>query len=169
MMSFCANDLVKKDDKKVSFEVDEKIEISDDIASTGNTVGNVEFQLRNNFIIIDGKFETPVRLMCDRCTKDYNMNLKFDIDEVIEVSNEPLPVEDLEFTIEKFHEQVTSTEKIDILDYIRQYIILSLPSKKLCSEACINDDINAFNAKAEDAVDPRWEKLRSYKDKIKGE
>jgi uncharacterized metal-binding protein YceD (DUF177 family) len=169
MISFCANELAKKDDKKVSYDVDEKIELADDIISTGNTLGKVEFQLRNNFIIIDGKFETPVRLVCDRCTKDYDMSLKFDIDEVIEVTDEPIPAEELEFTYEQFHEQISSTEKIDIVDYIRQYIILNIPGKKLCSEVCINDDINAFNAKAENAVDPRWEKLRSYKDKIKGE
>lgn len=169
MMSFCANDLVKKEDNKVSFEVDEKIKISDDIPSTGNTVGKVEFQLRNNFILIGGKFETPVRLACDRCTKDYDMNLKFDIDEVIEVSDRPLPTEDLEFSVENFHEQITSIEQIDIVEYIRQYIILNIPTKKLCSETCINDDINAFNAKAENEVDPRWEKLGSFKDKIKGE
>jgi uncharacterized metal-binding protein YceD (DUF177 family) len=169
MMSFCANDLAKKDEKKVSLEVDEKIELADDIATTGNTVGKVEFQLRNNFIIIDGKFETPVRLVCDRCTMDYDMNLKFDIDEAIEVSDAPVPTEEQEFTAENFHEQVAPGEKIDILDYIRQYIILNLPGKKLCSEVCINDDINAFNSKAEDEVDPRWEKLKSLKDKIKGE
>jgi len=97
------------------------------------------------------------------------MNLKFDIDEVIEVSNESFPTEDLEHTSETINEQIAPTEKIDIVDYIRQYVILNLPTKKICSETCVNDEISAFNAKAQSEIDPRWEKLHSYKDKIKGE
>lgn len=168
MMSFCANELLKREDKKVSYEINEPIVLFDDIISTGNTAGRVEFQLRNNFIIILGHFETPVKVFCDRCTKDYDLNLKFDIDEVIEVSDDPFPTEYLEFTLEEIHEQISSTQQIDIEDYIRQYIILNLPTKKLCSETCTNNDLNDFNAQAEEAGDPRWEKLRSYKDK-KGE
>lgn len=169
MISFCAKELAIRDDKKVSFETDALIGLDDDdIKCLGNTTGRVEFKLRNNFVIVEGNFKTPLRLKCDRCGGDYDFNLEFDIDEAIEVSDEVLP-EELELTADTIHERISSTEEVDIEDYIRQYIILSVPSKKLCSENCVNDKINNSNVSNEEIIDPRWEKLISYKDKIKGE
>lgn len=169
MISFTANELTRKEDKKVSFEIDELIELSDDLKSAGNTKGDVEFQLRDNFIIIEGNFTSPIKLTCDRCAKEFDHQLNFDIDEVIEVNDEPYPTEDVEFTAEEIHEQIGSDEKIDLQDYIRQYIILNIPSKNICSENCVNEEIDQVNAESENSIDPRWEKLISYKDKIKGE
>jgi uncharacterized metal-binding protein YceD (DUF177 family) len=170
MISFSAKELSIRDDKKVSYEIDELISLYEDVVATGKTVGKVEFKLRNNFILVSGEFETPLSLICDRCSTEYAINLKFDIDEAIEINDDPFPVEDLEFTAETIHERIPSTELIDIEDYIRQYIILNLPTKKLCSETCVNDKIDNLNPKEElKAVDPRWGKLISYKDKIKGE
>lgn len=169
MISFSANELSRKEDKKAYFEVDETIKVSDDIESAGNTKGNVEFQLRNNFIIINGDFTSPIILTCDRCAKKFEHQLRFDIDEAIEVSDEPYPTEEIEFIADEIYEQIKSDEQIDLEDYIRQYVILNIPSKILCSEDCTNTKIDALNAESENNIDPRWEKLISYKDKIKGE
>ncbi len=170
MISFSAKELSIREDKKVSYEIDELISLYEDVTATGNTAGKVEFRLRNNFILVSGEFATPIKVTCDRCTKEYDIHLKFDIDEAIEINDDPFPVEDLEFTAETIHERISSTELIDIEDYIRQYIILNLPTKKLCSETCVNDKIYNLNPKDElEVVDPRWDKLLSYKDKIKGE
>jgi uncharacterized protein len=169
MISFSANELSRKEDKKAYFEIDELIDLFDDVKSSGNTKGNVEFQLRNNFIIINGEFTSPVNLTCDRCAQKFDHQLNFDIDEVIEVSDEPYPTEEIEFIADEIHEQIKSDEQIDLEDYIRQYVILNIPSKNLCSEDCTNNKIDALNAESENSIDPRWEKLISYKDKIKGE
>lgn len=167
MISFSANELSRKEDNKVSFEIDEPIELSEDLESAGNTKGQVQFQLRNNFIIIDGNFTSPVKLTCDRCAKKFDHQLNFDIDEVIEVSDEPYPTGEVEFTADEVHEQIKFDEQIDLEDYIRQYIILNIPSKNICSEDCTNEKVDAINAESENSIDPRWEKLISYKDKIK--
>ncbi len=168
MISFCATELAKKEDKKVSVEIDETIELFDDIKSSGNTKGTAHFQLRSNFIIITGDFKSPIKVSCDRCTKDYELNLEFKIDEVVEVSDEPYPSGDVEFVSDEINEQIRSDEQIGLEDYIRQYIILNVPTKKICSENCVNEELNDFNAKS-GGIDPRWEQLIKYKDKIKGE
>ena len=168
MISFCANELARKEDKTASFEIDEPVVLFEDIIAAGNTKGKVRFQLRNNFIIITGEIEVPVKVACDRCGKDYNIDLEFDIDEVLEVNDDPYPDGEVEFNAEDVQEQVRSDEQIDIEDYIKQYIVINVPTKKLCSETCVNEKLNDFNSKSE-GIDPRWEKLIEYKNKIKGE
>ena len=169
MISFSADELEKKEDQKVSFEIDERIELSEDLESAGNTKGNVEFQLRNGFILIEGNFLSPIKLTCDRCAKKIDYQLNFDVDEVIEVNDQPYPTGEVEFITEEIHEQVKSDEHIDLHDYIRQYIILNIPTKTVCSEDCVNPELETLNLQAQNSIDPRWEKLVSYKDKLKGE
>ncbi len=169
MISFSASELARKENQEVSFEIDEPIELFNDLESSGNTKGKVKFQLRNGFILIGGKVLSPIKLTCDRCAKKLDYQLNFDIDEVIEVNDEPYPTGEVEFTTEEINEQIKSDEQIDLKDYIRQYIILNIPSKNVCSEDCVNSDLEAVNSQFENNIDPRWEKLISYKDKIKGE
>ncbi len=107
--------------------------------------------------------QSRFKLTCDRCLGDYLSDV-----------NEHL---DLIFTKEEDDEKddnivLLSQQDIDIdlLPYVRETLILSIPFKKLCSEDCkglcitCGADLNheACTCKNEEP-DPRWEKLKEFK------
>lgn len=171
MLGFNALDLLKKKDNRVSYDIQEDLKIGDaDLKSKGETSGEISFELRNGFILATGNFKSPVELICDRCTKPYLLDVDFEIDEAIKVSDKSEFKEEMGFEAEEIHEQVTSEEEIDVVDFVRQYLILNLPSKRLCSEDCTNDIVEEYNKSSEndiEEIDPRLAKLILFKEKMK--
>lgn len=167
MLSISANELLKKTDNKASYQIDKDFAIDDDQVKTLDDIsGKLELQLRNNFVIATGNFKSSVELVCDRCTNNYTSLLEFDFDEAIEVSEKEILKDEVEFDSEDVHEHVSADEQIDVVDLLRQYVLLNMPMKSLCSEDCVNEKLEKFNSEKSD-IDPRLEKLILYKDKIK--
>ncbi|GIW21451.1 MAG: hypothetical protein KatS3mg068_0458 [Candidatus Sericytochromatia bacterium] len=168
MLSVCANELLYKKNNQVSFDINQEIDLEDENGIT-YTKGNITFTLRNSFILSKGSFISSLKLTCDRCNNSFNTELKFSIDESIEVINRKCNYQkELELKLDETFEQVLHTEKINVIDYIRQFIIINIPYKNLCSIECKNDKINALDSyKEENSIDPRWKDLLLYKDKLK--
>lgn len=165
MLSFCANDLLYKKNNEVVFEVNQEIDLED--SQKTYTEGNINFILRNSFILSKGNFKSRINLLCDRCGNPFEKRLSFNIDESMEVINKKLNYpEDLELSLEKTFEQVLHTQKIDVIDYVRQFIILNIPYKNLCADDCKNDKIISSDLEKKD-IDPRWKDLLLYKDELK--
>jgi len=163
MLNFCARDLMNKEDKEIFFDIDEYIDLNtDDVSSVGNAVGNIDFELRNDFLIATGEIKNSVKLICYRCLKSYTIDLDLYIDEAIEVKDDQVHTSDVEYDMENFHEQITSTEHVNVKDLIRQYVILNLPTRRVCSEDCVNERVEDVNKRERDSMDPRWEKLASF-------
>lgn len=170
MLTFSGTDLQEAINNKLSFQINEKIDVEFDEFSVRDKVeGNLTFQLTGNFIIVSGSFKAPVTLLCGRCVKNYNSEISGEIDEVIEINNHPEYQLETELTMDSSHELVKIDEQIDVIDYLRQYVILNIPNKKVCSENCTNEDLNSLNSYHESKIDPRWDKLISYKDNYRGD
>lgn len=165
LFSFCANDLLYKKNNEIDFEIEQEIDLDDDNKSY--TRGYIKFILKNDFVLSKGNLESNLELICDRCNNSFNKKLDFVIDEAIEVINKKRDYpEELELNLEKIFEQVLHTQKINVIDYIREFIIINIPYKNLCSDDCKNDKIISLNLEAKN-IDPRWEDLLLYKDKLK--
>lgn len=171
MFGFNALDLLKKKDNSISYKIEEDLKIDDeDLKSKGITSGEGSFSLRNGFILATGSFKSPVELICDRCNKPYLLDIDFDIDEAIQVVDKVNFKAEIEFTTDDIHEQVTSEEEINVIDFVRQYLILNLPSKRLCSEDCTNELFEEYNNSFEndiEEIDPRLAKLILFKENMK--
>jgi uncharacterized metal-binding protein YceD (DUF177 family) len=166
MLSFCANELFYKKNNQVVFEINQEIDLYDSKKSF--VQGNVNFTLKDNFILSKGTFSSKVTLLCDRCCNSFEKDLIFNVDESIEVLNKKsIYPKELELTLENTFEQVFHTQKVDVIDYIRQFIILNIPYKNLCSENCKNDKIISLDLEENKLIDPRWEKLLLYESKLK--
>jgi len=161
MLNFCAKDLINKEEQKIFCEIDDYIDLGEDVSSVGNAIGIIKFKLKNDFLLAVGDVKSSVELVCDRCLKTYVMDLDISIDEAIEINDKPVHAVDMEFDMENFHEQITSTETVNVKDLIRQYIVLNLPTKRICSEDCVNENVEKVNKNGSDLIDPRWEKLKS--------
>jgi len=138
---------------------------------TGKFRTTVVLNKFDNQIILDAETFIHADLICDRCARGfqseinsrfklvYLFRLKFDGSE-----NEK---EDVVY----LHPE---TDKIELDDDIRDYAILAVPMKKLCSEECkglcpncgknLND--GPCNCTKE-AIDPRWEPILKMKTKNK--
>jgi DUF177 domain-containing protein len=118
-------------------------------------------------VIVRGELRCHVRLQCGRCLKDFSSEVSVPVDVVYR------PVQEL---TEKDHRQIKGEEldadfyageEIDLLDLLKEQIVLSLPMKPLCDSLCkgicvkCGTDLNenTCGCKVED-MDPRLEALK---------
>lgn len=133
---------------------------------TGDLLIHIEMSKSQKGILLNCNVESEVKLFCDRCLAEYyetisvNFALSFIFGEQKEIDDENLYFISL------------NEDKIDISPDIRDYLILGLPSKKLCSEECkgicpecgINFNEKDCNCTKE-VINPVWEKLQKLKNK----
>jgi len=103
-------------------------------------------QLQGNALLVTGKLETPVRLLCSRCLKSFEKPLKVGL-----------------FV---FHQELKGEDFVDLTANIREDIILELPQRALCTEKCkglclsCGKDLNKGVCKcAPSKGDLRWQAL----------
>jgi uncharacterized protein len=117
-----------------------------------------------------GEIKTRVDFECSRCLKKSAQVLKCEIKFLLKEENDQITLE-----AEEGEGQIQSGRSFDLDGLARENLILSLPLKPLCSEACkglcpvcgINLNTSSCECK-KDVTDPRWEKLKSLKLENKG-
>jgi len=73
-------------------------------------------QIQHNALLVTGKLTTPATLVCGRCLQEFE-----------------LPLRVAQFV---FHLELTGEDFVDLTANIREDIILALPQRALCDEAC---------------------------------
>jgi uncharacterized protein len=73
-------------------------------------------QIQHNALLVTGKLSTPAKLRCSRCLKLFTQ-----------------PVRVAQFV---FHQELHGEDFVDLTANIREDIILELPQRALCDEAC---------------------------------
>lgn len=170
MLSFSSNELEKAPNQEYSFKINELIDLdSKEYRTKDNVVGEVTFKYKNSFLLVSGNFKSSLVLLCDRCTSEYETTITSDISEAIRVMDSEQYEDEIEFNADDIYEQVKPDEQINIADYIRQYIILNVPTKRICSDTCTNKDLSDLNERHESKIDPRWENLILNKENYKGD
>lgn len=114
-------------------------------------------------ITILGKVSFSIESPCSRCLETVKLDLEPDIRLVLSPSDKIQDEED------ESHETYTG-EEIDIGDYLRERIALSLPVKVVCSEECrglcpscgINLNKETCGCR-KDRIDPRFAALKKLK------
>ena len=116
---------------------------------------------------VTGEVDTRVQVECDRCLKyvDLPAQTKFKLDYVTPEAYEataPAELTDNDLALSVF-----DGESIDLVVLVREQLLLTVPSRVLCNEACkglcpiCGADRNTADCKcATNEVDPRWEALR---------
>lgn len=139
---------------------------------------NVHVSLRVNkhekSVLLDGNAETTISLVCSRCLKRflYPLNVNFK-EEYVQMPEAGTGIEH-ELTSEELDVNFYSNDEINIDDFIREQLVLSLPVKPLCSPDCqgicpkCGKDLNEglCNCK-EKYVDPRLISLKELKESLK--
>lgn len=135
----------------------------------GNFETNVVLSKFDNQIILDSETGITANLICDRCADEFHSVIKSRFRTVylfrVNYNNSESEKEDVVF----IH---PDTDKIDLDKDIRDYAILAVPMKKLCSEDCkglcpnCGKNLNEDHCNcAEEDIDPRWETIQKLKSK----
>ena len=146
--------------------------VSDTIDINGNgqpsqVEGEVTLTRTNRSILVNGQLRTALEVACGRCLTHFTYPLALHIEEEYfpstdMVSGAPLPPPDEpgSFTIDEHH-------TIDLTEALRQYALLAVPMKPLCTEDCAGlcpdcgQNLNRGNCNCRpDEIDPRWTVLK---------
>jgi uncharacterized protein len=118
-------------------------------------------------VVISGTIEGDLELQCSRCLKDFRSMLTIPVN-VVYNPVEILKGEDKhELKVDELDMGFYSGDELDLLDLVKEQIILNLPMKPLCSESCkgiclkCGTDLNADTCSCTDkGIDPRLEVLK---------
>ena len=135
----------------------------------GNFKTNVALSKFDSQIILDAETGIPANLICDRCAKEFQSVIKSNYRMVylfrVNYDDEESEKEEVVY----IHPE---TDKIELDKDIRDYAVLAVPMKNLCSDDCkglcpkcgknLNDDPCSCT---EENIDPRWEPIQKLKSK----
>jgi uncharacterized protein len=118
-------------------------------------------------VVISGTIEADLELQCSRCLKDFRSMLTIPVN-VVYNPVEILKGEDKhELKVDELDMGFYSGDELDLLDLVKEQIILNLSMKPLCSESCkgiclkCGTDLNANTCSCTDkGTDPRLEVLK---------
>jgi uncharacterized protein len=135
----------------------------------GNFKTNVVLSKFDNQIVLDSKTNILANLVCDRCAKEFQSVITSCYRMIYLFVHNVENSENEKIDIIYLHPE---TDKIDLSKDVRDYALLAVPMKKLCSEECkglcpkcgknLNDGPCDCH---EEEIDPRWEPLQKLKTK----
>ena len=102
-----------------------------------NIKASLDFKSLGDFIQVKGYAKGVLKLTCDRCLNEFDYNLDIKINETF--AKHALQSEysqEFELQREQFIIDLNGEREIDVYDLLYQYVILSLPNKKVCGINC---------------------------------
>lgn len=132
--------LLREVGKEADIEAEERVSYPEDGLSLTKPV-KVKVHLVNTgvSVLMDGAVQTEAELECSRCGKKFRTPLKAGISE--EYSRD-IPLEpgkkgkEVELKAKDFVYPIEKDNSLDLGETIRQNLLLALPIKPLCEQAC---------------------------------
>ena len=130
----------------------------DELDLIGEVELNLELMNTGELVLVEGEVKGVTRLPCSRCGKIFKTPLVATVEE--EYRRHPPVVTDeteKELMDEDFIFSIAEDNMIDLSELVRQNLILSFPTKPLCSWDCPGADVLRPEEKK---GDPRFDVLR---------
>lgn len=134
----------------------------------GNFEADFNLDKSHHQILLKGTVKLNAHFECDRCDKDYNVQLENEYMITYLFGN--TPEGDLPENVVYLH---VDADKIDIRKDLRDFALLAIPMKKLCSDDCkglcfkCGKDLNNGNCECDTSnMDSRWLPLMELKNKL---
>lgn len=139
-MKIYVKDLNPDEPRRVAKE--ERVDFSEEsLALKGPLVYDLEVSLAGEGVLVRGKAEGLFTVHCHRCWKGFDLSRSVEINEIFILGEEPPPREEQELHHKDFNLYVGPQGQIDLTDVVFQSLLLSLPSKVLCSPDCRGGEI----------------------------
>lgn len=168
-MKISIDDIKNAKDQSLKINFDNEVK---NLSTEGNVAAELIFKAYGKFINVKGKIVANVKLVCDRCLKDFTKNFEVDVDETYMLGH-LVPSEDahsgqeIELKDGDFVTELTDTDEIDIDDLIYQSVTLNIPNPCVCDINCVGDPEMEKYMKKE-ISDPRLEVFKNLKIKKEG-
>lgn len=116
-----------------------------------------------NEVRLRGKITARAEVDCDRCLKSVEVPVETEFDVTYVPAEDYRSSEAAELQEEDLSLSVFDGENIDVDDLVREQILLALPSRALCGEACLgicpvcgsDQNTNPCDCQTKE-IDPRW-------------
>ncbi len=130
------------------------------------------FSAYGSFINAKGKIVANVKLICDRCLKNFVKKIEVDVDETYKLgslisASELHSGQEIELKDGDFITELSGADEIDVDDLIYQSVTLNIPNPCVCDINCIGDSEMEKYIKKE-VSDPRLEVFKTIKIKKEG-
>ncbi|HCY76443.1 MAG TPA: hypothetical protein DHV28_11020 [Ignavibacteriales bacterium] len=119
-------------------------------------------------LILSVKSKFKVKYECDRCGTDFKTTLLSDYKMIYLMNETPEETDSINVSYLS-----RDADKINISTDVREFALLAIPMKKLCTEDCkglcptCGKDLNREQCNCINAeIDPRWKPLLNLKDKL---
>ncbi|TRZ63924.1 DUF177 domain-containing protein [bacterium] len=156
---------LKDGENSYSFsETPDVFELSD-FSFISDVKADVRLYKSSTQISLDIKVDTLLELSCDWCLEPYQFRLNTDFSLYYKYTNNREELQSAENDFDDFKFISPDTAYIDLNKEIRDYIVLSLPMKRVpgeCEGRCISCGkqlSELFSGHTESDVNPVWEKL----------
>ncbi|HEX8069822.1 MAG TPA: DUF177 domain-containing protein [Pyrinomonadaceae bacterium] len=143
---------------------DERARLRGDVRVAGHA------RRKGRRVQVAGTVETEVEVNCDRCLAPVNVPLRAEFDVSYEPAEAAEADEHAELHDEDLAASVYEGDRLDVDELVREQIMLALPARSLCREACrglcptCGQDLNAQACACEQKeIDPRWAGLAAIK------
>ncbi len=148
----------------LDIEVEESIE-SDAISAP--VKAKLRIDKEGSEVMVKGGMAVDLKLQCSRCLREFTRTLSVPIDVVYHPVEELKGEERHEIAAEELDTDFYSGEELDILDLLREQIMLNITMKPLCDDLCkglcpgCGADLNVETCKCDvKNIDPRLAKLK---------
>lgn len=144
---------------------------NDSIRLNDAILGSVRLEPSGRRIVVKGRVKAAFKADCSRCLEEFELPVAEEFLIVFTPSSEGARPEELE--AEALNQEIFDGEEIDIRPVIREYLLIGLPIKPLCSNDCsglcpdcgknLNDGPCGCSRKA---THPGLAALKSIRDKL---
>ena len=141
----------------------------DDVTVNGETTFNGNAVRKGDEVVVSGNIATSVESICVRCLEKVDSQIAIEFADRFVESAEDAPTE-LSLDADDLDVGYVYDGKIDLMEVVREHIILALPEQVFCSKNCqglcpkCGSNRNLIDCKCIEAeVDPRWSALKSLK------
>lgn len=158
-------------DEGLNLKLDETLE-TDVVRLIAPVKGNLSIRKVGPEVIIRGDIAVSSNLECSRCLNDYTTEIYVPIDVMYHPVKELKAEGKHEIKEDELDMGFYAGDEFNLLDLLKEQIILNTPMKPLCSETCkgicskCGVDLNTQSCScSEKDIDPRLEVLRKIIDK----
>lgn len=137
----------------------------------GNVTVKMLLNKQSTMMILDFDLKGVVEVPCDRCADDFRQPVEAHPQLIVKLGAEEFNDEDEIITLP------SSEYEFDVSHYIYEYIVLSLPARRLhaddaegvsgCDPEVLKklEEVNTHEEPKEEEIDPRWDALKKLKKK----
>jgi len=167
-MKLDLSELIKSVGAVIPFHLEEEMDL-EGLELLRPLVADFKFSNTNRSIIIEGELDTSVSVECVRCLEHFSLPIHFSFQEAYTSQDLMLDAKGNLVTEDEDIRSVFEGHILDLSEFLRQNVILALPSAPICSPDCkglcpiCGKNLNEGQCRcSERKTDPRWKKLLDY-------